>query len=216
MAFTRPRASQIDFDLTNITDPLVRLNSGETGSADKDVGIIIERGDDTNAAIIYDESADTFAFINTSENGTTSGNVTIASYANLVVNTITGSLTGTASANLPLSGGTMSGAIAMGTSKITGVGDPTSAQDASTKAYVDSSVSAIDTTSNASGFTNSTFIVVPGTVNFDLAKQQDQTGAAETPFVAAGLDAFGVSISEIYDMMEPIGKAVTTDLGALS
>ena len=31
----------------------------------------------------------------------------------------------------------MSGAIAMGTSKITGLGDPTLAQDAATKAYVD-------------------------------------------------------------------------------
>ena len=38
---------------------------------------------------------------------------------------------------LALSGGTMTGAIAMGTSKITGLGDPTSAQDATTKTYVD-------------------------------------------------------------------------------
>jgi hypothetical protein len=38
---------------------------------------------------------------------------------------------------LALSGGTMTGAIEMGTSKITGLGDPTSAQDAATKAYVD-------------------------------------------------------------------------------
>jgi len=26
MAFTRPKASQINFDVTNITDPLIRLN----------------------------------------------------------------------------------------------------------------------------------------------------------------------------------------------
>ena len=38
---------------------------------------------------------------------------------------------------LPLAGGTMTGAIAMGTSKITGLGDPTAAQDAATKNYVD-------------------------------------------------------------------------------
>ena len=83
MAFTRPRAAQIDFDVTNISDPLIRLNSAETGSADKDVGIVIERGDDTNVAIIYDESANEFAVINTTETGTTSGNVTIASYADI-------------------------------------------------------------------------------------------------------------------------------------
>jgi hypothetical protein len=39
---------------------------------------------------------------------------------------------------LALSGGTMSGAIAMGTSKITGLGTPTDPADATTKAYVDS------------------------------------------------------------------------------
>ena len=38
---------------------------------------------------------------------------------------------------LSLAGGIMSGAIAMGTSKITGAGNPTAAQDLATKAYVD-------------------------------------------------------------------------------
>jgi hypothetical protein len=88
MAFTRPKASQINFDVTNITDPLIRLNSGQTGSPSKDVGLVIERGDSTNAAIIYDESADKFVFINTTEDGTTSGNVTISSYADLQAATI--------------------------------------------------------------------------------------------------------------------------------
>jgi hypothetical protein len=45
---------------------------------------------------------------------------------------------------LALAGGTMSGAIAMGTNKITGLGDPTSAQDAATKSYVDSAAQGID------------------------------------------------------------------------
>ena len=43
----------------------------------------------------------------------------------------------TANAALPKAGGTMSGPIAMGTSKITGLGDPTAAQDAVTKAYLE-------------------------------------------------------------------------------
>jgi hypothetical protein len=41
---------------------------------------------------------------------------------------------------LPLAGGTMTGAIAMGTNKITGLGDPTNAQDAATKNYIDTAV----------------------------------------------------------------------------
>mgnify|MGYP003144935136 CR=1 FL=1 len=41
---------------------------------------------------------------------------------------------------LPKAGGTMTGAIAMGTSKITGLGDPTDAQDAVTKSFLDSAI----------------------------------------------------------------------------
>jgi hypothetical protein len=41
---------------------------------------------------------------------------------------------------LNLSGGTMSGAIAMGTNKITGLGTPTDNADASTKSYVDTAI----------------------------------------------------------------------------
>jgi len=89
MGLTRPKAVQIDFDVTNITDPLIRINSGESGSADKDAGIVIERGSDANVALMWDESADQFAFINTSETGTTAGNVTVSSYADLKANDIT-------------------------------------------------------------------------------------------------------------------------------
>ena len=46
-------------------------------------------------------------------------------------------ITNSIATKLPLAGGTMSGAIAMGTSKITGMGDPTANQDAATKAYTD-------------------------------------------------------------------------------
>ena len=60
MAFTRPRASQINFDTTNITDTLIRINSSESGDNANDLGIIFERGNHTNAAIVWDESADAF------------------------------------------------------------------------------------------------------------------------------------------------------------
>jgi len=45
-----------------------------------------------------------------------------------------------ASTYVNVTGDTMSGALAMGTNKITGMGDPTSAQDAATKNYVDTAV----------------------------------------------------------------------------
>jgi hypothetical protein len=52
-----------------------------------------------------------------------------ASFATTVTNSL--------AAKLPLAGGTMSGAIAMGTNKITGLGTPTVSTDAATKAYAD-------------------------------------------------------------------------------
>lgn len=51
-----------------------------------------------------------------------------------------GPLTGAASSNLLKAGDTMSGALAMGANKITGLADPTSTQDAATKTYVDLAV----------------------------------------------------------------------------
>jgi hypothetical protein len=47
-------------------------------------------------------------------------------------------------AKLALAGGTMTGAIAMGTNKITGLGTPTDGTDAATKNYVDSAAQGID------------------------------------------------------------------------
>ena len=53
-------------------------------------------------------------------------------------------LTTDLAAKLALAGGTMTGAIAMGTNKITGLGTPTAGTDAATKAYVDTTVQGID------------------------------------------------------------------------
>jgi hypothetical protein len=55
-----------------------------------------------------------------------------ASFATTVTNSLAGKLS--------LTGGTMSGAIAMGTSKITGLGTPTVSTDAATKGYIDTAV----------------------------------------------------------------------------
>ena len=72
-------------DTTNILieDPLMFLSSGATGSASVDAGLIVERGDDANTGFIWDETADQWAAISTSETGGTAGNVTTVSYTHL-------------------------------------------------------------------------------------------------------------------------------------
>ena len=67
----------------SVADPLTVLSSGETGTPSKDSGLIVERGSAANTGFIWDESSDRWSAINTSEDGTTAGNVTIASYADI-------------------------------------------------------------------------------------------------------------------------------------
>jgi len=75
----------VDTTNTLIADPLMVLSRGESGTPSADSGIVIERGTASNAAFIWDESADEFAAILSTEDGTTAGDVSIASYADFKV-----------------------------------------------------------------------------------------------------------------------------------
>jgi hypothetical protein len=66
-----------------VEDPLMILNKNAASIGDRDIGLVFERGINTNVAFIWDESADEFALVTTNEDGTTAGNVSIVSYATL-------------------------------------------------------------------------------------------------------------------------------------
>ena len=85
MALTRPTAAQLNSAIVDIADPLISLNKKQTGANNKDIGIVFNRGDDLNVAIIWNETVDQFALINTAETGTTNGNVSVDSYSSLQV-----------------------------------------------------------------------------------------------------------------------------------
>jgi hypothetical protein len=80
---------------SNVTtkDTLMKLGQGNVGTS-KDLGFILTRGDGSatdkdNIGFIWDESADEFSFILCdTENGTTSGNVTVDGYANMRANNV--------------------------------------------------------------------------------------------------------------------------------
>ncbi len=81
---------------TTITDKLLELASGTTGSPSGDVGLIFERGDQNNAAIVYDESEDKFRFATTTATGASTGDLTFTGNSTILAN-IEGTLTGNAS-----------------------------------------------------------------------------------------------------------------------
>lgn len=99
--------------ITNLTSPTNTNDAATKGYVDTAVANLVD-----SAPAALDTLNELAAAINDDANFST---------------TITNSI----ATKLPLAGGTMSGAIAMGTNKITGMGDPTANQDAATKAYVD-------------------------------------------------------------------------------
>ena len=92
--------TSVNSSTLTVNDPLIILQKNASGSNANDLGLVLERGADTNKAMIWDESADTFAFIDTGEDGTTVGNTTITSYAPLRVSTLTGTATAAQYADL--------------------------------------------------------------------------------------------------------------------
>ena len=85
----------IDTTNTTVTDLLIELGNGTSGSPSNDAGIVIERGSADNAFIGFDESADKFIVGTGSFTGASTGNLTIST-GTLLAN-VEGNLTGTAS-----------------------------------------------------------------------------------------------------------------------
>ena len=66
-----------------VQDSLFILNHGATGSASEDAGFLVERGDDANVGLIWEETNNLWSFIQTSEVAD-DGDVTIASYTDII------------------------------------------------------------------------------------------------------------------------------------
>ena len=66
---------------TVVSDKLIELGNGTSGSPSGDAGIIIERGSSNNAAIIWDESADTFVVGTTTATGASTGDLSVTDAA---------------------------------------------------------------------------------------------------------------------------------------
>lgn len=101
----------VDTTNTTITDPYLLLSSGGSGTVDG--GIIIDRGASDNATIFWDESADSFVFGLTTDDGTTAGDITISSSASITAD-LTGNVTSTGTstfATVDINGGAIDGTV---------------------------------------------------------------------------------------------------------
>ena len=71
-----------------VDDPILVLAPDATGSGALDLGIIGERGDDTNVAFVWDESDDAWAAVFTND-ADSSSNITVSDYADLKIGGLT-------------------------------------------------------------------------------------------------------------------------------
>jgi len=100
------------------------------------------------------------------------------------------------SGKLSTSGGTMSGAIAMGTSKITGLGDPTNAQDATTKTYVDGILG------SATSAATSAAAAATSASNASTSASNASTSAGNASTSATNAAASATSAANTYDAFD--------------
>ena len=66
---------------TVISDKLIELANGTSGTPSGDAGIIVERGSSTNAGLVWDESTDTWVACTTSATGASTGDLTLTDAA---------------------------------------------------------------------------------------------------------------------------------------
>jgi hypothetical protein len=185
-----------------VEDPLLELAKNNSGGIANtmDQGLFFNRGSLSNVSFLWDESADQFVFAVTSgEDGTTSGNVTLDSYANIQAGVVT-----------------TTGNVVLGedaTIIFEGASDNTSE---TTLTVVDPTADRTISLPNKSGT-----LAMDTDLNFPvstLAAHPAASGDADlgSNVTASILDAFGVPTGDLYDMVEPRGSTSTVDLGAFS
>ena len=102
---------------STITDKLIELGNGTSGTPSGDAGIVIERGSSSNAFIGFDESADKFIVGTGTFTGSTTGDLTITT--GTLVGNLEGNVTGNVTGNVSGSSGSTTGNAATATALAT-------------------------------------------------------------------------------------------------
>ena len=199
---------------TTISDSILELATGTTGSAANDAGIIIERGDDANAFIGYDESADEFTVGTGTFTGASTGNLSITAGTFNAGTLKAGNLSVSANTIASASGDIIlsaTGDIDAGTNKIKGVVDPTSDQEAATKKYVDDQVGAVSGTFNIASDSGSDVITTGAdTLTFTGGSGIDTSITGDTVTFAVNGTGINVENSTKTDRVEITEDSTST------
>lgn len=177
----------VDSTNTTIADRLIELGNGTTGTPGNDMGIVLERGDSSNAFMGWDESADSFILGTGSFTGASTGNLTITA-ADLVVAELTTTNVGI-TGNITISGTVDGRDVATDGTKLDGI--ETNATADQTDEEIQDIVGAMFTGNTETGITatyqdgDGTIDLVVGTLN------QDTTGSAATLTTARAIALSG-------------------------
>ena len=177
----------VDSTNTTIADRLIELGNGTTGTPANDMGIVLERGDSSNAFMGWDESADSFILGTGSFTGASTGNLTITA-ADLVVAELTTTNVGI-TGNITISGTVDGRDVATDGTKLDGIEANATADQ--TDEEIQDIVGAMFTGNTETGITatyqdgDGTIDLVVGTLN------QDTTGSAATLTTARAIALSG-------------------------
>jgi hypothetical protein len=184
-----------------VEDPLLELaKNNSSGIANTmDQGLFFNRGSDSNVSFLWDESADEFVFAVTSgEDGTTQGNVTIDSYANIRANIVN-----------------TTGNVILGEDAVMVFEGASDNTNETTLTVVDPTADRTISLPNKSGTlatTEDTSFPESTTPTHPAASGDADLGDLTTSIT----DAFSVPTADLYDQMEPRGSTTSVDLGSVA
>jgi len=163
---------------TQITDPLLTLGLGNAGTS-YDLGLVLIRGSGGNRFIGFKENEGAFVFINTTEDGLTTGNIATTAYSNVIFGNAT-TLGSSTFGGITLSGNTISAAGALIVRSNAGTVTIPNAAVVTGATILSNTLSVVGATTVASLISNAGIIATTGSFSSTLTAQALVVNASST------------------------------------